>query len=487
MKKPIIFISFFLIIIILGRNLNPFSSYFFTFHDETQPARIQQFVKELKNFHIPPRVAPDMNFGIGYPIFNFYAPTAYWITSFFHLLGLGIIDSLKISFLIAILIAFFGMYLFLNLYFDFFSSLLGGFFYITSLYFPLNIFVRGNLAELWFLALFPISIYFIVKSEKEKNIDKKIFLTKTIILFFLLTTHNIYSLISIPLIVVLIFITKNNFKTNLLSLIFAIFFSAYFWLPATFELKNTWATEVASLTNYKDHFLCFSQLWQSNWGYGGSAPGCDHDGMSFKIGKIQLTFFLLGGLLFLVNLIRKRNYYRNKLSLFIIIYSLLFLFLTTYQSSFIWTTLEHVLKIIQFPWRLIGPSLFGIAYFSSYFFDRVRLPFKNFLVIFFIFLVLIVNQKYFAGQKISNKEFERKYLSKEYIKNKVAFKAAEYLPKTNDYQYWRTLEKKEPTKEEINKLTLKPFLKNSQTTVQRIGNFITLITFLIIFFILRTK
>ena len=46
MKKIIIFISILAIILFLGRDLNPFSSSFFTFHDETQPARIQQFTKE---------------------------------------------------------------------------------------------------------------------------------------------------------------------------------------------------------------------------------------------------------------------------------------------------------------------------------------------------------------------------------------------------------------------------------------------------------
>ena len=71
MKKFIIFISILAIILFLGRDLNPFSSFFFTFHDETQPARIQQFTKELKNLHIPPRVAPDMNFGIGYPAVSY--------------------------------------------------------------------------------------------------------------------------------------------------------------------------------------------------------------------------------------------------------------------------------------------------------------------------------------------------------------------------------------------------------------------------------
>lgn len=481
MKKIIFLISIFLIIFILGKDLNPFSSYFFTFHDETQPARIDQFVKELKNLHLPPRVASDMNFGIGYPIFNFYAPTAYWITGLIHLLGLDIINSLKISFLLALLTSFFCMFYLLKNFFGFYPSLLGAFFYITSLYFPLNIFVRGNLSEIWFLSLFPLSLFLVFKTTKNKKNDKKIFLTKSLILSLLITSHNIFSIFGLFLIIVLIFLTKRNFWINLISLFFSILISSYFWLPLIFELKYTWAKEVAEMTNYKNHFLCPIQLWQSPWGYGGSTSGCKEDGMSFKIGKLQLIFFVLGTILFIRNILNINNKKENRISFFFLISSWLFLFLTTYQSFFIWRIFEPFLKITQFPWRFIGFSLLGIAYFSAYFFDNLKFPLKNFLILFFIFLVIFTNQKYFTGQKIFKTEFKKRYLSKEYIEEKVAFKVAEYLPKTNDYYFWRSLEKKTPTFEEINQLSLVPFSKNSQTLIEKTANLISILSFLILF------
>lgn len=480
MKKLILTGLIILILIILGKNLNPFFSQFFTFHDETQPGRVHQFVKELKSFHFPPRVAPDMNFGVGYPIFNFYAPTAYWITGLVHLLGVNIINSLKISFLLSLAFGFLGMYLFLTIFFDFLPSMLGGIFYITSLYFPLNIFVRGNLAETWFLALFPFSMFFIIKTAKIKKIDKKFFLTNIILLSLLLTSHNIFSLLSIFLIIVIIFITKNSFRINLTALFFAIFLSSYFWFPAILEMKDTWAKEVAEKTKYSDHFLCPNQLWQSDWGYGGSTVGCQNDGMSFKIGKLQLIFFFLGITLFLIKILRSKKIKDEKISLVIMISSGLFLFLTTYQSYFIWKIFEPILKIVQFPWRFIGLSIFGISYSSSYFFDKIKIPLKNIIILFFIFLSLFINQKYFVGQKITNQEFEEKYLSKNYIKNKVAFKVAEYLPKSNDYNYWRSLENKNPEENEIRKLTLAPFNKNKQTTIEKLANLISILTFLIL-------
>lgn len=486
MKKLIIFFSFLLIFIFLGKDLNPFSSFFFTFHDETQPARIQQFTKELKNLHLPPRIAPDMNFKIGYPIFNFYAPTAYWITSFFNLLGLNIINSLKISFLLALIIAFYGSFKLFNQFFDFWTSILGGYLYITSLYFPLNIFVRGNLAEIWFLSLFPISLFYIVKTTKIKKFDKKIFLANTLILSFLLTSHNIFSFIILIWLTFFIILLSKNRSINLISLFFALGISAYFWLPTILEMKWTYAKQVATLTSYKDHFLCINQIWQSNWGFGGSTPGCLNDGMSFKIGKIQLVLFLLGTVLFLFNFIFKKQRSKNNIIFFyLLISTIFFLYLTLYQSLWFWQIFEPVLKIFQFPWRFIGLSLLGIAFFGVYFFEKINLPFKKILIFLLTFLLLLINSKYFYGQKINNLEFEKKYLAKEYIENKVAYKVAEYLPITNNYQFWRKLEKKIPTKEEIKKISLKPFSKNSQTTVEKIANIITFASFLLLIVISR--
>ncbi|MGB9883377.1 MAG: hypothetical protein ACPLRN_02575 [Microgenomates group bacterium] len=479
MKKILIFFCIFLIILFLGKDLNPFSLSFFTFHDETQPARIQQFTKELKNFHLPPRTAPDMNFKIGYPVFNFYAPTAYWITSLINLLGVDIINSLKLSFSLALIISFLGSFKLFNLFFDFWISLLGGFLYITSLYFPLNIFIRGNLAEIWFLSLFPISIYYIFKIAKNNKFDKKIFLTNTLILSFLLTSHNIFSILFLPWVIFFIFLLSKNRLINFISLLFALLISSYFWLPAIIEMKLTYAQQVASSTSYKDHFLCLNQLWQSNWGYGGSAPGCLNDGMSFKIGKIQMILFLLGAALFLNNFIFKhRRPKNNLLFLYFLLSSLIFLYLTLYQSSWLWQIFEPFMKLIQFPWRLIGLSLLGISLFGAYFFEKIMLPLKNLVVVLLIFFLLFVNGKYFSGQKIKNAEFEKKYLSSEYIENKVAYKVAEYLPISNDYQYWRSLEKKTPTDKEIKKISLKPFNKKSQTPIEKIANFISIISFL---------
>ena len=475
MKKIIFAVALLLIVFFLGRNLNPFSSSMFTFHDSTQPARIQQFVSELKQLHIPPRIAPDFNLRIGFPVFNFYAPFSYWLTGLINLTGFDIVSSLKFSFLLALLVGFFGGYLFLRNFFDFYPALLGGVFYITSLYFPLDIFVRGNLAELWFLALFPLSFHLVYKNSQKSN--QKIFFLTTLVLSFALTSHNVYSLMFIPIILVFILLQKNK-KANLFSLLFSLFLSAYFWLPAIAEINLTWAKEVAILTNFRDHFLCVNQLWDFPWGYGGSAKGCINDGMSFKISKLQIIFFVLGVLLFLYKTLIKKTKY-NKIYLFLVSCSLLFLYLTLYQSQPIWELFSPIMSIVQFPWRFIGPSLLGVAFFSSYFFQNLKIPLKSLLIFLLILVTIFINAKYFKGQEIKKIDFEKKYLSQKYVEKKAAYAIAEYLPKTIDYNYWRSLEKKkEVPLEFIAKSLIEPFDKDKQTSVEKLGNIISIMTFL---------
>ncbi|MCM8787870.1 MAG: hypothetical protein NC935_07480, partial [Candidatus Omnitrophica bacterium] len=381
--KKLFIILLFIIISSLGRHLLP-NNYFFTFHDSTQPARIQQFVKELKNFHIPPRVAPDMNYQLGYPVFNFYAPASYWITSVINIIGFDVVNSLKLSFLLALTVGFLGTYLFFKKFFDFLPSILGGFFYITSLYFPLNIFVRGNLGETWFLALLPLTMALLLSANNLPVLS--------ILLSFLFTSHNILSLISIPFILIFTLLIKNK-KKNLISIILGLLLSSYFWLPAILEMKYTWAKEIATITNFNDHFLCLNQLWQSQWGFGGSTKGCLNDGMSFMIGKLQIIFFVLGLILFIIRKKENKNIYW-----FFILTTLTCLFLTSFQSRFIWNLFSPIMSIIQFPWRFIGLSLIGISFFSAYFFHRIKILFKNLLIFAILATVLIINGKYFQGQ-----------------------------------------------------------------------------------------
>ncbi len=438
MRKFIFFVVFIIVIIVLGRNLSPLSSSMFEFHDITQPARIQQFTYDLKHLQIPPRMAPDFSFGLGYPVFNFYAPASYWITSIFSLIGVDPVNALKLSFLFCLITAFFFIYLFLRNYFDFYASLTGAVGYVTILYFAIDIFVRGNLAETWFLALLPAALYMLFVNTKTKN--RAIFVFTVIILTLTLTVHNLLSLLSIPILLTYMLIQKNR-RRNAFAFILALFLGSYFFIPMLLESSLTYATQVAKMTNYHDHFLCVYQLWQSPWGYGGSIPGCN-DGMSFKLGKLQIVLFSLSIILFFINLLRSKvplSRFRN-VGIFLLLLTIISLFLTIYQSQFIWDLLSPIFSYIQFPWRFIAFSLIGLSFFTSYIVYAFPSKWRPILAFILIALFILFSSRYFYHPPLTKKQFEVSYLSSNFIKNEVAYKIAEYLPRTADYKSWRSYE-----------------------------------------------
>jgi len=434
-------LSFFIILLgiifFLGKNLNPFDLRMFSFHDDTQAARISEFIFNLKSRMIPPRIAPHLSFGLGFPIFNYYAPFAYWFTSFLNLIGFSIPMALKLSFLLGIIAAFIGMFLFLKLFFNRIASLLGAAIYSGSTWFAVEIFIRGNLSEVWFIALFPIALFFLYQNMQK--LSNTLLVLSIIFISFLLTSHNVLSLLSLLILSTYICFLPHK-KRGFFILISALLLSSYFLIPALLESNFTFATEVAKKTNYQDHFLCIKQLWKApTWEFGGSTKGCENDGMPFILGKLPILLSLAGVLVFLFDYIKKRGKILP-IAIFVLLLTLISVFLTLYESSFIWSLLAPVLSLFQFPWRFLVFSMFGIGFFGAYLGNKINKRFSLILIP-MIFFLLFTSGKYFSKPWLmSNNEFQLKFLSENYLYRTVAFNISEYLTKKADYSYWKNFD-----------------------------------------------
>ncbi len=435
------------VIYFLGKNLLP-SQTMFEFHDETQIARISEFATNIRSGVVPPRMAPHFSFSMGYPVFNFYAPFSYWVASSFTILGFDIADSFKLSVLLALITAYIGMYAFLRLYFKYQAALAGAVLYVASPWLASEIFVRGNLGEIWFWGLMPLALYAIYEMDEYES--PIIFAATAFIISCTLTTHNIFSLLFFPIALVYAFITGNKIK-NYLGIIFGLLLSAYFIVPLIFESSLTYAKEIATLTKYSDHFLCISQVWSAPfWGYGGSAPGCKEDGMAFMIGKVQIIVGLTGMLVYVLydNVMMKLKKYSihkiktpyEKIVPVMLVFTLLCGFLLLYPAEFLWEIFSFVLSLFQFPWRFLLMVVFGISFYSAYFFHRLKFKGAIVVIILIAFYTLFSGSKYFQKKTVSKSTFNKQYLSNEYIKKSVAYKIPEYVPKTVKYDIWRSLE-----------------------------------------------
>jgi len=447
--KQILLGACFLLLLFIARpSLNPLENTMFDFHDLTQAGRINQFALSLREGHVPPRLAPEFSFNQGFPLFNFYSPFAYWMTTSIHLLGVSVMSSLKLSFFLAFILSFFTMFVFLRRLFNFLPSLLGATLYVTSTYFATEIVIRGNLAETWYLALLPLSLALLISNSKKFS-SKNFFFT-TIILFFTFTVHNVFSLLSVALFTIFSLLLPNK-RVNLVAIALSLLLGSYFLLPALTETSFIQINSLIKGYNYQDHFLCAWQLWNSNgWHFGSSLPGCDNDMMSFKLGKLNLILGVAGFLLLLYRLIRgEKNDMTKRISIFMGIFFASSLFLTLNYSRPVWDLLSPVMALFQFPWRFLIFGMVGLSFFGAYLFHYVKFPLKNVLIVLIIVLSFVTARKYLIKPMYSYSDYNSKYNSKTYIAEKLAYIMPEYISSNTNYNYWSTFDPAQPTWQKI--------------------------------------
>src|SRR3989344_4874161 len=85
--------------------------YFPTHDGEWAVVRLSDMFRELRDFQIPPRYSGDLNFGYGYPLFNFVYPLPYYLGLVIHFFGLGFVDSIKSLFFLSVPLSAFFMFL----------------------------------------------------------------------------------------------------------------------------------------------------------------------------------------------------------------------------------------------------------------------------------------------------------------------------------------------------------------------------------------
>ena len=190
------------------------------------------------------------------------------------------------------------------------------------------------------------------------------------------------------------------------------------------------------LASYDVHFICIQQFFTSNWGYGGSIPGCN-DGMTFQLGKshlIALGISIIGFILYL--LARKTNKKNINYYLFFLFMTLFSLFMTTNYSSFIWNNISY-LSYLQFPWRFLTFTSLFISLTSAYgiyllFISLEKIKNRKVLMSLFVLLYGVLTiyfvGRYFVPQNYINKS-DRQLTSFDEVAWSVSRSTFEFAPK----------------------------------------------------------
>lgn len=401
---------------------------YFSHHDDLHVMRIFEMRKCFADFQIPCRWVPDMGYGNGYPIFNFYGVFPYYLGAIASFV-IGYIGAAKLLFFLPLVLGGVGMYLLAKELFGKISGVVSGVLYLFAPYRALDSYVRGAVGECFALAIIPFVFYFFLKLIGSK--ERKYFALAVISTGLFFVSHNIMTLIFTPVLLawILFWQYSEKWKTtrlSILSLIISFGLATFFLLPAFME-KGLVQTE--SLTrnelDFRSQFVKVSQLFiDRSWNYAGSAPQSANT-ISYQIGwphwwLVALSFFFV-----VVN--RKR---KNVLlfSFFLLLFTFA-VFMTHNKSSFIWESFE-ILSFVQFPWRFLSVVIFAGSLLGAYFLTLFKDKSLKWLSISIIVLTVVLNWQYFRPEHFYKDVTDTTKLSGQNFIDQQKGSLLDYLPKT---------------------------------------------------------
>jgi hypothetical protein len=389
---PILIVLFFGI---LASRTLLFQSGYFNMHDDLQMMRQLEMEKCFQDGQIPCRWVPDMGYGFGFPLFNFYPPLPYAIGEVFRVVGFSFMDTAKLTFAGALILSGIFMYLFAKEFFGRIGGVLSAIFYMWAPYHAVDIYVRGAMNESWALVFFPLiswSAYRLIVASKIH--EKRWIILLALSYFGLFTSHNLMLMIFTPVfaIYVLILLWQHNAWRKIPELliggVWSLGLSAFFTFPALFENKFTQiAGQLVGYYDYSGHFVTIRQLLFSTfWGYGPST-WLEEDGMSFQIGYIWWILSLVVGILLIIRILyllrrhpeldsgstsksytgisqiadQVRNDRIFLIALFFLLTGWFAAFMTHSRSTPIWIHVKQI-AYVQFPWRFLTLVIFTFSY-----------------------------------------------------------------------------------------------------------------------------
>lgn len=348
------------------------------------------------------RWLPDLAFGYGLPLFNYYAPLVYYLTTPLHLLGIPFTLSLNLSLAGALWFGAVGIFCFARALFAQVvlppplqndgagqenaspepAALLAALAFLYSPYFLFNALQRGNLAEQWALAFAPFALWrFLRLVQKADGLNWSL-----AVLSFaaVMLSHNVTSFLFAPL---LFFFTVfcivstpsraaspptgsifyiSRFLLPLLAFVSALALSAFFWLSALLERDFVQIARVIVTPDFDYHFNFVPPLE-----LGSLLPRADTGLLNplfpATLGAVQV-------ILALVSIILLATRFRVRRVLPIVALVMAAMSLTALMLSFsqpVWDAFT-LLAFVQLPMRLrglvglclapvIGVSLYGLA------------------------------------------------------------------------------------------------------------------------------
>ncbi len=344
-------------------------TYFFDAHDARHSIFfLVEFNQTFQDGFWWPRWSPDFSFGYGYPLFNLYAPLAFYCAQIIHLLGFDIITSIKTMYVLATIGAGLSMYGFVNRLFGGQAGLLAAVVYMYTPFHLVEIYVRSAYAEFVALALIPLLFWAFTELIAQPN-WRRAALSGFVYGLLALTHHSTFFTFSPFLIIYILYLVIAKAQLNVRAIfvrgsyaflagLLGMALASIYLIPMIAETRFVKVEQWTSGSyNYLQHFVYLAQFFSPIWGYGYSGPGA-LDGFSFQLGIVVVALMLLATLM---SVVRRIPHYGTVV--FFIVATFTIIFMMSPLATTIWQIqpIVALASLVQFPWRLLGMTTFTMA------------------------------------------------------------------------------------------------------------------------------
>lgn len=320
----------------------------YTHDGENHLVRFANYLAALREGQWPPRFAPYLQSGFGFPVFHYNYPLGNILAVPFLVLGStppeAFVWIVRLSLLLGVLAVGEGV----RRRWGVVAAVVAAWTYLFSSYLVVALRIRGNIGEIVAYALVPVVVVlFDTLSPRAAN-WKKIGLSVVIAAFLL--SHNVLAVIMAPLLALWSgWRWRKHWWSWLGVWLGSTGLVSWFWFPAILELPMVVLTDDSLAKEAVKHVLTWNQIWIEPIRFGFSRAGLiDTIGLSLGWGALIICTLALA---FLVKQISHHlRLSPEQLALAVLVSGSLFL--SSVYSSRIWETVL-ILSIIQFPWRLL--------------------------------------------------------------------------------------------------------------------------------------
>lgn len=334
-----------------------FNQGYFPTHDgEWAVVRLADMFRTIRDMQIPARYSGALNFGYGYPLFNFAYPFPYYLGVFVYFLTGSFTTAVKLIFALSVPLSSFFIFLAsAKLWKSRIAGIVSATVYIYVPYRMVDLFVRGSIGESIAFVLFALIFYLAIRISEKYS--RALFICLSISIAMLVTTHNIMTVLFIPFATIFVIAKAvaekkyESIKIFLQALLLGAGISCFFWMPALLEKGNVLLSKIP-IADRNIYFVNINQLIFPNWGFG---PPTEPNGFSYQIGIAQILFILVIFSIIMISFKGKKVLGSPSIKIAAIIIALISVSILMMFSftSFVWET-TPLLSEINYPWIMLS-------------------------------------------------------------------------------------------------------------------------------------